>query len=82
MDYLGHIVGQYGVKVDLKKIQAMQEWPHTETLKVICRFLGLIGYYWKFMKNYGKIVGPLKNILNKNTFPWNEVEEKAFTNIK
>ena len=68
VEYLGHIVGRDGVKVDPKKIQAMQDWPHPTTLKSLWGFLGLIGYYSNFVCNYGKIASPLTNLLQKNAF--------------
>jgi hypothetical protein len=66
--YLGHIVGKEGVKVDPKKIEAMQEWPCPNTLKILSGFLGLAGYYRKFVKNYGNIVAPLTALLKENSF--------------
>ena len=68
--------------VDPKNITTMQEWPHPKTLKSLHGFLGLIGYYRKFVKNYGKIVVPLKTLLKKNSFTWNEVAEQAFSILK
>jgi hypothetical protein len=59
VEYLGHLVGKDGVKVDLRKIEAMQHWPHPKTLKILCGFWGLTGYYRKFVKNYGNIATPL-----------------------
>jgi hypothetical protein len=66
--YLGHLVGKAGVRVDPKNIEAMQDWPHPETLKNLHGFLGLIGYYCKFVKNYRNIATPLTTLLKKNTF--------------
>jgi hypothetical protein len=66
--YLGHIVGNEGVRVDPKKIEAIQDWPHPNTLKILCGFLGLTCYYCKFVKNYGKIVTPLTTLLKNNSF--------------
>jgi hypothetical protein len=49
--YLVHIVGKVGVRVDPKKIEAMKDWPRPKTLKILCVFVGLIGYYLKFFKS-------------------------------
>jgi hypothetical protein len=58
VEYLGHIVGKDGVHVDPKKIEAMKDWTHPKTIKSLRDFLGLSGYYHKFVQNYGKIVFP------------------------
>jgi hypothetical protein len=70
VEYLGHLVGKYGLRVDPKKIEAMQDWPHPKNLKRLCGFLGLTGYYRKFVENYGKITAPFTALLKKNSFNW------------
>jgi hypothetical protein len=75
-------VGKDGVRVDPKKIEAMQDWPHPKTLKSLRRFLGLTGYYRKFVKNYGKIATPLTSLLKKNSFTWTPVADQAFQTLK
>jgi len=55
VEYLGHIVGCDGVRVDPKKIQEMQYWPQPKTLKSLHGFLGLMGYYSQFVRNCGHI---------------------------
>jgi hypothetical protein len=82
VEYLGHLVDKDGIRVDPKKIEAMQDWPHPKTLKILCGFLGLIGYYHKFVKNYGKIAAPLTALLKKNSFNWNPVTPQAFQTLK
>jgi hypothetical protein len=80
--YLGLLVGKVDVRVDPKNIEAMQEWPHPKTLKSLCGFLGLIGYYRKFVNNYGKIVSPLIALHKKNSFTWTPVVAQDFQTLK
>jgi hypothetical protein len=68
VEYLGHIVGREGVKVDPKNIQAMQEWSRPTTLERLRGFLDLIGYYRKFVHHYHKIAKPLTDLPKKNAF--------------
>ena len=82
MEYSGHIVGCDGARVDPKNIQAMQDWPCLQTLKILRGSLGLSRYYQKFMKNSRKFAVPLKNILKKNDFAYNEATEQDFSDLK
>jgi hypothetical protein len=82
VEYLGHIVGKDGVRVDPKKIEAMQDWPRPKTLKSLHGFLGLTGYYHKFVKNYGKIAAPLTALLKKNAFNWTPTVDQSFHALK
>jgi hypothetical protein len=82
VEYLGHLVGKDGIRVDPKKIEAMQDWPHSKTLKILCGFLGLTGYYCKFVKNYGNIATPLTALLKNNSFTWTPVAAQAFQTLK
>ena len=75
-------MGKDGVRVDPKKIEAMQDWPHPKTLKILRGFLGLTGYYRKFVKNYGKIATPLTALLKKNSFTWTPVVAQDFQTLK
>jgi hypothetical protein len=75
-------VGKDGVRVDPKKIESMQYWPHPKTLKILRGFLGLIGYYCKFVKNYGKIAAPLMTLLKNNSFTWTPTTAQAFQTLK
>jgi hypothetical protein len=82
VDYLGHIVGKDGVWLDPKKIEVMQDWSHPKNLKRLCGFLGLIGYYCKFVKDYGKIAVPLTSLLKNNAFTWTPVADQSFQALK
>jgi len=82
VDYLGHIVLGEGVRVDQGKIHAMVDWPLPKTVKSLRGFLGLIGYYRKFIQNYGTISAPLTSLLKNNAFEWNSDVETAFQMLK
>jgi hypothetical protein len=82
VEYLGHMVGKDGIRVDPKKIEAMQDWTHPKTLKILRGFLGLTGYYHKFVKNYRKIAAPLTSLLKKNSFTWTPAATQDFQTLK
>ncbi len=79
---MGHIVFANGVCVDLGKIQAMVDWPFPKSIKPLRGFLGLTGYYRKFIKGYGSIAAPLTHMLKKNPFTWSTKSHATFEALK
>ena len=82
VEYLGHIVSHEGVKVDPNKIKAMMDWPIPKTLKNLRGFFGLIGYYHKFFRHYGRITSPLTTLTKKDAFSWTPEATKDFEQLK
>ncbi|XP_061355879.1 uncharacterized protein LOC133300369 [Gastrolobium bilobum] len=82
IDYLGHKVSHKGVHADTKKIEAMLSWPPPKSIKQLRGFLGLTGYYRRFVQNYATIASPLTDLLKQGAFNWGEEAQKAFEFLK
>lgn len=67
VNYLGHVITSQGVKPNPDKIEAIKKFPIPTTPKEIKSFLGLVGYYRKFIQNFAKITKPLTKCLKKNS---------------
>ena len=82
VEYLGHVVSDGCLKVDPEKVQAMISWPKPKTLKQLRGFLGLTGYYRRFVKHYAFIAAPLTNMLRTDGFKWSPESDVAFESLK
>lgn len=83
INYLGHCISEQGVSTDNSKIQAVQDWPVPTTVKKLRGFLGLAGYYRKFVRNFGVLSKPLTDLLKKGAvFVWTPTTDAAFCALK
>jgi len=81
--FLGHVLNVEGVIVDPAKIEAVKEWEQPRNVTNICSFLGLAGYYRRFIENFSKIAKPMTNLLKKtNEFEWTPKCEHNFQTLK
>ena len=83
MAFLGHILTTEGVAVDPKKVEAVSTWQQPTNVSEIRSFLGLAGYYRRFIEGFSKIARPMTELLNKeNKFVWTEACERSFQELK
>ncbi|XP_074305595.1 uncharacterized protein LOC141640813 [Silene latifolia] len=81
--FLGHVISKEGVQVDPQKVEAITNWPRPKNVTEIRSFLGLAGYYRRFVADFSKIAQPLTNLIKKNTkFEWSDKCEKSFSELK
>ena len=77
--FLGHEVSKDSIQMDPKKIEAIIDWLRPTTVTEVRSFLGLVGYYRRFMKDFSKIVAPLTRLTHKNVkFIWTDRCEEHF----
>ena len=72
-----------GVSVDSEKVEAVMSWERSKLVFEICSFLGLAGYYKRFIKDFSQLAAPLTRLNRKEVkFEWNDLCEKAFQELK
>ncbi|KAI3510702.1 hypothetical protein L1887_17835 [Cichorium endivia] len=83
VQFLGHVVNSKGIHVDPSKIDAIKNWETPKTPTEIRQFLGLAGYYRRFIENFSKIAKPLSTLTQKDKkFVWEDQQETAFQRLK
>jgi hypothetical protein len=80
---LGHVIGTSGVRPDGKRVEAVKNYPVPKTTRELKGFLGLAGYYTRFIPNFSRTAKPLTELLKKNTpYVWDDKTDKAFNILR
>nr|GEY01088.1 hypothetical protein [Tanacetum cinerariifolium] len=83
VQFLGHVVNREGIHVDPSKVESVKSWKTPESPTEIRSFLGLAGYYRRFIENFSKITKPLTQLTQKNkAYVWGDKQEEAFCILK
>jgi hypothetical protein len=83
ISYLGHKISKDGVATESEKVSVVAAWPMPANVREMRSFLGLTGYYRKYVKHFDIISRPHTNLLKKNTmFIWTPKHETTFTTLK
>ncbi|GKA00696.1 putative reverse transcriptase domain-containing protein [Tanacetum coccineum] len=83
VQFLGYVIDSRGIHVDPAKIESIKDWASPKTPTEIRQFLGLAGYYRRFIEGFSKIAKPMTKLTQKGIkFDWGEKEENAFQLIK
>ncbi|GJW01173.1 putative reverse transcriptase domain-containing protein [Tanacetum coccineum] len=83
VQFLGHVVNRDGIHVDPSKVESVKNWMTPESPTEIRSFLGLAGYYRRFIENFSKIAKPLTLLTQKNkAYVWGDKQDEAFQILK
>jgi hypothetical protein len=81
--FLGHVISKEGISVDFSKVEAVVNWARPTSVHEIRSFLGLAGYYRRFVEGFSKLAAPLTKLTKKNeAFIWLEDCERSFQELK
>ena len=81
--FLGHVVSEEGISVDPSKVEAVSQWKQPRNPIEVWSFLGLAGYYWRFVDGFSKIATLMKALTRKNVkFEWTDACEQSFQELK
>ncbi|XP_042477683.1 uncharacterized mitochondrial protein AtMg00860-like, partial [Macadamia integrifolia] len=82
IEYLGHVISALRVEPDKTKVESMINWSELTNQKQLRGFLGLMGYYRRFIKGYAFVAAPLTDLLKKEWFSWSHQAQEAFEMLK
>ena len=83
VSFLGHVISKEGVRVDPKKVEVVSNWPRPTNVTEIRSFLGMAGYYRRFVKDFSRISALLTRLIKKQVkFEWDDTCEQSFQKLK
>ena len=83
VNYLGYVIGNGGITTDPEKVRAIHDWPVPKTIRQVRGFLGLAGWYRRFIENFSTVVFPITELLSrKKVFKWTDEAQEAFDKVK
>ena len=93
IEYLGHVVSGKGISTNPKKIEAVSKWPTPKTVYDVRSFLGFVGYYRRFIKNFSRITKPIREVITglenqskrsakKTYIEWSDAADVSFEHLK
>lgn len=83
VEFLGHRIGREGLSVDPHKVDAVRQWPTPTSVTEVRSFLGLAGYYRRFLENYSRVALPLTELTKDEVeWRWNADEQNSFDRLK
>ena len=83
VSFLGHQIGADGLRTMDEKVKSVMDWPRLTSVGDVRSFLGMVGYYRKFIKDFSRIALPLSELTkNRSPFRWTDKTEAAFNNLK
>ncbi|MCI57947.1 IPP transferase, partial [Trifolium medium] len=83
ISFLGHVISSEGIAVDPAKVDVVLQWNTPESVAEIRSFLGLAGYYRRFIEGFSKLAMPLTQLTRKNqSFVWDKKCEESFQELK
>jgi hypothetical protein len=81
--FLGHMISEKGLRILPDRVEAIEAFPPPTNLKAVRRFLGMVGFYARFISHFSQIAEPLHALKRKNAkFVWAEIQQSAFRQLK